>query len=289
MEQPSLEKQIATPAATRLYYLERSKRAFAPLRRDFVQAPRSAASRPGPLAEFVRNGDLRGLRAYLFIVAITSSELEQEGWSWTLHSRIWARAFGTTENAMAPSAQAAVMKTLHRLEERRLITVHREGRSREIRVTLLREDGTGSPYTRPGAGNTDPYLKLPFSYWRSDLDSELKMPGLAMLLVASCERRRFRLPTARVNEWYGWSADTAERGFRELADHNVLDIAKRYEPAPASPSGTTEVNEYTLRRPYRHRPGQPLTPSPVEATVAAILAAETLEEVFAAQHGAHRS
>ena len=34
------------------------------------------------------------------------------------------------------------------------------------------------------------------------------MPGLAMLLVASCERRRFRLPAARVNEWYGWSADT---------------------------------------------------------------------------------
>ncbi len=247
------KESVASPTETRQYFLQRAVRDFVPLRRDFVQQPRGAASRPGPLATFVGNRDLRGLHAYLFIVAITSKGFEDTGWSTTLNSGVWARALGTTEKANAASARAAVAKTLQRLQERRLITYERIKGTHDVRVTLLKEDGNGDPYTRPGLGNSDAYLKIPFSLWRSGLADDLGLPGLSTLLVASCERRRFELATERMEEWYGWSPDTAERGFRELAGHGVIQIEQTYKKAPASPSGTTRVNRYSLVKPYLHR------------------------------------
>jgi hypothetical protein len=247
------QEHVATPAETREFFLKKAAREFAPLRREFVQRPRGAASRPGPLAEFVTNGDLRGLNAYLFIVAVTSTSFEDTGWSTTINGKVWARALGTTENATPASARTAVTKTLRRLQKRKLITFERVAGTHDIRVTLLREDGSGEPYTRPGAGNSDAYLKIPVSFWRSGLDGTLGIPGLAMLLVASCERSRFELATERMQDWYGWSPDTAERGFKELSEAGVLLIDKTYKKAPASPSGYAEVNLYSLMKPYLHR------------------------------------
>ncbi|MFP8887834.1 hypothetical protein [Streptomyces mangrovi] len=187
-------------------------------------------------------------------MAITSNELDVDGWSWTLNSSVWARALGTTQSASPASALTAVTRTFIRLEKRNLITWERIKRSREIKVTLLREDGSGQPYTRPGKdGNTDPYLKLPHAFWKQGHDGQLKLPGLAMLLVASCERPGFKLATERVKDWYGWSADTAERGFKELAAKNLMVIDKKVEKAPEAPAGFTRVNLYTLTAPYAHR------------------------------------
>jgi hypothetical protein len=138
----------------------------------------------------------------------------------------------------------------HSLENRQLIQRGRRGRSRKIRVTLLREDGSGLPYTRPGKGNADRFMKLPHSYWMEGWHDLLNLPATAMLLVALHEKTGFRLPTKYVPEWYGWSADTAERGFARLRELNLLDVTTRLVKAPLSPTGLAEVNEYTLRGPF---------------------------------------
>ncbi|MGW3559372.1 hypothetical protein ACWDNT_18690 [Streptomyces sp. NPDC000963] len=191
------------------------------------------------------------MKAYLFIVAITSSDLD--GWSTTLNSSVWARAIGATETAEPTSARAAVNKIFGRLQQRRLIKYGRIPGTHDIRVTLLREDGRGGEYTRPGRENRDPYLKIPRDLWDSRAIDDLGLPGLAMLLVLSCERPGFELPAERTPGWYGWSADTTERGFKELARKGFIEVKKTFKQAPASPKGYTHSNRYTLLSPYTHR------------------------------------
>lgn len=235
---------------TRAALLDRSKRDFAPINKLFVQAAPGSDSRPGPLATFVHNRDLRGLHAYLLLLGITSSGDSQDGWSTTLPIGVWARAFGTTRNATPASATTAVSKVLTRLEQRNLITRQRHGRERKIRVTLLREDGTGRPYTRPGKGNSDRFLRVPHTFWRGGWHERLDLPATAMLLVALHEKNNFELPTERVPGWYGWSADTAERGLATLEQLGLLTHTIRLKKAPLSPTGLTKVNRYLLHEPF---------------------------------------
>ena len=63
---PSDDEAPATPVETRAVLLGRSKRTFAPIHNSFVQNPdRSLTDRQAPLAQFVRNGDLRGLNGLI--------------------------------------------------------------------------------------------------------------------------------------------------------------------------------------------------------------------------------
>lgn len=257
----------ASPAQTREWLLTRAKRRFVPIRRAFVQRPRGVAPRSGPLAEIVTHRHKRALLAYLIIVAGTSAELE-DGWTLTLPSGAWARLMDTTVHAGQESALTAVSKTLTWLEARHLIRRQRIGRSRRIQVTLLREDGTNAEYTRPGVADRDPYIKLPHEFWLDGWSSKLSLPAIAMLLVASAEKPAFQLPTERVPEWYGWSADTAETGFRELRDAGLVTVAKERIIAPDSHTGWTVVNRYTLAPPFLHR-GQSITRRRRTATKAA--------------------
>jgi hypothetical protein len=258
----------ATEAETRAALLERNIRSFTPINKLFVQAPRGSESRHGPLSWFVRGRDLRALQAYLLIIGVNSSGDSEHGWSTTLPIKVWARAFDTTRHATDASAATAVSKVLTRLEKRHLIERGRRGRSREIRVTLLREDGTGEPYTRPGKANGDRFLKLPHAYWTDGWHEKLDLPATAMLLVALHEKPGFELPTEYVPEWYGWSADTAERGFKTLRDHGLLQVYTRFKKAPLSPTGLTEVNQYYLLGPFAQARTAP-TPEDFMAPVSA--------------------
>jgi len=228
MHDSKTNESIATEADTRRALLERSGRAGVPIRKIFVQTPRKVAADPnnlaGPLSEFVRRGDLRGLHAYLMILATTSSGASADGWSTTLPIMVWARAFDTTLSAERSAAATAVSKVLHRLVDRRLIERRRSGRERRVRVTLLREDACGEPYIRPvGTSLADRFLTLNHAFWLESWYDRLKLPGLTMLLVALHEsgpkKPVFQLPAEHAPKWYGWSADTTERGLAELRDH----------------------------------------------------------------------
>lgn len=244
----------ATVEDTRAALLTRSRRNFAPINKEFIQAPAGSESRHGMLAAFVTGRDLRGLHALLLVLGVISNGSGDDGWSTTLPIKVWARALGTTLTATGQSATTAVSKTLTRLEDRRLIARTRRGRARDIRVTLLREDGSGDPYTRPGAGNNDRFLRLPHAFWLEGWHSRLDLPATAMLLVALHEKPGFELPTEKVPEWYGWSADTAERGLKTLISLGVISKTERVKTAPLSPSGLTTVNQYTLLPPFASDP-----------------------------------
>jgi hypothetical protein len=248
-----LDGTPANEADTRQALLEKSGRTFVPVRKTFVQTPRATAPDPrhlaGPLSEFVRRRDPRALQAYMMIVAATSSGEGTDGWSTTHPIMVWARAFGTTLGAERSSAANAVSKILHRLEDRKLIQRSRRGRERRIRVELLREDGSGEPYTRPST-RADRWLRLNHAFWLDGWCERLSLPGMAMLLVALHEKTGFRLPTERVPEWYGWSADTAERGLAELEEHGLLHKVQRVRKEPLSASGYGRVNEYYLLPPF---------------------------------------
>jgi hypothetical protein len=98
------------------------------------------------------------------------------------------------------------------------------------------------------------FLTLNHAFWLDGWCDRLKLPGLVMLLVALREtgpsKPRFTLPTAHMPKWYGWSADTAERGLSELQSHKLLFKVERLRKEPLSASGWGHVNEYYPLAPF---------------------------------------
>lgn len=236
----------ASEAETRNALLQRSGRTATPVLGQFVQAPPGSSPRHGPLAEFVRGRDLRGLQAYLLLLGLISSGQSEEGWSATLPIPTWARALGITQTATAASASTAVSKVFGRLVQRKLIEKSRHGRERQIRVTLLREDGSGQPYNRPLGEAGNKFFRLSHVYWTDGWHEQLDLPATAMLLVALHAKPDFQLATEHMPKWYGWSADTAERGLGTLVDLGLLTKKTQWVKAPLSPIGASKVNEYRL-------------------------------------------
>jgi hypothetical protein len=100
------------------------------------------------------------------------------------------------------------------------------------------------------------------NYWTEGWHEELDLPGIAMLLVALHEKPGFRLPSEHSPQWYGWSADTTERGFTELVEANLLLKDTKLVKAPLSPTGLAKVNEYHLLPPFSPRHKVPGDPAP---------------------------
>jgi hypothetical protein len=242
---------------TRDYLLQRARRETTPILHDFVQAPRGGASRHGPLAAFVTGRDLRGLQAYLLALGIISNGDRDDGWSTSLPIATWARALGLTLNATPASAATGVSKVFGRLVERKLIEKTRHGRAREIRVTLLREDGSEKPYSRPKGDAGNKFLQLPNTFWTEGWHEQLDLPATAMLLVALHAKPVFSLPTEHMPEWYGWSADTAERGLKALQDAGLLTKTSRWVKDAVSPIGAKNLTEYQLAGPFTRTPSTP--------------------------------
>lgn len=249
-KQTSFSKRPApvTGGQTRTALLTRARRDAVPLRKVFVQLPQASETRPGPLAPFITAGDLRGLRAYLIIVAASSNTTEQGTWTTELDSLVWARLFDAHTGAEYAAARTAAWRTMIRLQDKGLIDCHRTKGSRNIAVTLLREDGTKKPYTRPGIADKDAYLQLPTSFWTKGYDEKVSLPGLAMLLAICNERSWAAFPAEWMPEWYGWSADTTLRGLKDLRKLKLIEQRERYKKAALTAPGSTMFYEY---RPVR--------------------------------------
>lgn len=218
------------------------------------------SSRAGQLASLVNCGDKRGLNTYLFLASVISKGTDPAGWSIAEPAGVWARALGTDKTATGKAATNAVSNVFRRLEDRNLITRGRSDMGRDVRITLLDPDGSGGPYDRPHAR----YLRLTHRYFYDGWFERLSLPAIAMLLVLLKERDGSRLPTTNFPTWYGWSADTAERGLRSLADEGLVKLIRRVRTAPLSPTGRIRVNEYRLTAVLR----PPGPPRPAGSTVA---------------------
>jgi hypothetical protein len=220
------------------------------MRISFVQGTKNGVRVPGPLAEFVTNGDRRGLRLYLLLLAKATTD----PWDAALPAAVWARALDVPLPT-TKGAASSVSKTWLRLEQRRLVS--RKRSKRMARVTVLREDGSGATYTHPGAEGG--YFKLPHAFWLAgpkrvhQWHRLLTLTETAMLLIACSHKARFRLPFEQAAAWYGISADTAARGLHGLEAKGLLTIDRTFKAAPLAPAGYTSENRYTLCPPFAHR------------------------------------
>ena len=237
---PQAAPPIVTSQDTILAFLERSKRDAVPLRRTFVQQGRPKSPEPGPLASFVRAHDARALDLYLLGLAVASKEPHDV----SEYAAVWARAMDLGPSA---SANTAVSKAWRRIEQRKLVHRHRDGR--RSCVTFLKEDGSGEDYLHPGT-NRELYFQLHFAYWRDEWHRRLSLPAKAMLLIALERPDGFDLPAERVPEWYGLSADTAQHGLAELREQGLVTIDIDWKKAALSPLGYAEERLHTLAPPF---------------------------------------
>ncbi|MFJ6211755.1 hypothetical protein ACIQGZ_00155 [Streptomyces sp. NPDC092296] len=246
-EAPDTQPPKITGRDARIAQLMRAAHRTVPLRHTFVQAVRGSASRHAPLREFVRGGDLRGLRALLLVMAASGGK-DQDGHHVTTHdSMVWARLLDTDLGVSGQSARTGAWRVLRRLEDRGLVVCERPRGSTRISVTLLREDGTGAPYTWPdGQTEADRFLRLPTAFWTNGHDEAIDVPGLAMLLALAKEKPWSSFPAEQAPAWYGWSADTQLRGLQTLVTTGLAERRATYEPAPLSPTGATLVYRYRL-------------------------------------------
>ncbi|MEU4642275.1 hypothetical protein [Micromonospora sp. NPDC023814] len=238
--------EAATGGQARAALLKRAKRLNVPLRREFVQLNDQNKTRASVLASFVNTGAQRSLRAYLTVLAASSAE-DELGWYTEFDSMVWARLFDAHEAATTASARTAAWRTLQQLADKNLVEVSRVKGSRKIGVRLLREDGSGKPYTRPGLGNNDPYFNIPTTFWTKGFDEVVGLPGLAMLLVLCGERKWRMILPEHMPKWYGWSADTTERGLKTVMELNLVERREKRKAAPLSPLGFTRYFEYRVR------------------------------------------
>ena len=235
------QSYIATPKDTVKALLESGNRlgGGVPLRKTFVQQGSRTAPQPGPLAQLVHNGDQRGLDTFLLLKAVASAPPFNSHRS----AAVWARALRYTG---VSADEQTVSRIWRRLERLGLVTRSKRGRLADI--TLLKEDGSGEPYVLPATAG-DTYLQLPVAYWLDENQwcSKLKLPAKAMLLVALSLPPPFVLPVEKAPQWYGISADTAQRGLASLVQHDVLKVARTPKRAPLAPAGFTYDSRYTLQ------------------------------------------
>ncbi len=211
-----------------------------PLRRAFVQQGSQADPKPGPLASLVHNGDQRGLDLFLLLKAVASAPPFNSRRS----AGVWARALRHTGKT---ADERTVSRIWRRLADLRLVSRSRSGRLADI--GLLREDGSGEVYVHPGAAG-DPYLQLPVAYWLDEDEqwcSTLEFPAKAMLLVALSLQPGFVLPVEKAPDWYGISADTAQRGLASLVERGLVERVRTYKAAPLVSAGFSYDSRYTLQ------------------------------------------
>jgi len=243
MDIPGYEQEyVATPRETIVELLRSANRldGTVPIRRSFLQQGTGRDPTPGPLSVLVRHGDRRGLDLYLLLKAVASSP------PYNSHrgAGVWARAL---RHSGVTADERAISKIWARLDSLALVSRSRLGRLAD--VTLLREDGSGEPYTHPGTDG-HPYFQLPVAYWLDQVgrwSETLSLPAKAMLLIAHSLQPGFVLPVEKAPAWYGVSADTAQRGLALLVRRGVLTRAKVPKKAPLAPLGFTTDSRYTLQ------------------------------------------
>ena len=243
-ERPRGEAPV-TKEETLVSLLKKSqRRRGVPIRKTFLQQGSRTEPQPGPIATLVRHRDERALDLFLLHRTLAT----KAPYDTRLEAGVWARMI----SAEGPSGRTAVSRAWGRLSDLRLVERRRGGRLAVVRS--LREDGTGAPYSAPGLSPNDTYLQLPLWYWLAGYDSRLALPGKAALLIFLSLRDGWcSLPSERVPDWYGISADTAERGIDELVALKVLWRRPAFRRTPLVSSGFTKINEYQINPAFQKR------------------------------------
>lgn len=238
----------ATPAETREKMTKVSGRGYVQLRHILVQLPDDEKERGSTVGMLASGKQHRALLLYLLILTC---------WPWLevrnkpLSADTWLRALKSrTGPTFSASTLSRALKTLedNGLIEKRVRVGHR------VRIVPRREDHQES-YSAP-AGRTDrrnAYFTLPDSFWNEELFAELKLPGLAMLLVIAKEtnqRAEMYMTHADGLPWYGLKAGMVKDGLTELRELGLLEERDEWTKAPLSAIGRTRRKYYRLTGEY---------------------------------------
>jgi hypothetical protein len=197
--------------------LRDAKRSVTPIRKTFVQHANTETDRPSVLGKMVHGRQVTALRLFLLVHAV---EPVLEPWP----LQIWAQLVGGASKQ--PPSTDAISRAISSLVNLNLVERTAVGTS--VRLQPLMEDGSGRPFERASAKGADVgpgYFVIPHDFWLSGMSDRLKLPGLAMFLVALHETTQedtYQIALARMSEWYGISERTAERGYGELSRENIL-------------------------------------------------------------------
>lgn len=225
--------------------LDSAKRGWVPIRNRFVQQPPGSATRSAVLAQFVTNRQERALDALLTLHA-----LQPVLATGPLPLGAWANILSTRAPCSSPTAS----RTFRVLDDMGLLTRERAGHATTF--TPLLEDGSREPWARPGSRHkpSDNYFILPHEFFTEGYIDRLRLPGKAMLLIMLKETQidpLFSMAVDRAPSWYGISERTAERGYAELKEENLLDIHIQRMASPRLPSGVLRVVYHrALRGPF---------------------------------------
>jgi hypothetical protein len=207
-----------TGGAARAEYL--SIRGFTPVRHVVVQHIQDAPERPSMLGKLVTARQPRALLLYLLILACEHRLSHNR----RLPVLTIARMLST---AKYPCTSAQARRAIQVLEAHKLVQTRWKGTSVEI-VPLL-ENGSGEVWHQPAGDDEDPdlqrYFALPNEFFDDAVLDRLKLPGIAVLLVALKETSKestFSISVERFADWYGISERTAERGYRELLEAGLI-------------------------------------------------------------------
>lgn len=168
---------------------------------------------------------------------------EEMNYDVSLSARVWARLLGLAED---DSGRRTVGRNWKALSDLKLVKTRRVGR--QITATLLCEDGSGEPYTRPKTRD-DPYLKIPYAFWLDGHADGLKLPGLALAVIACSLPDWSPLPFNKGPAWYGIGSSTVERGLRELRRADLIEMRYSWRQTALSDTGWTKDMRYRLRPP----------------------------------------
>ncbi|MEK6206195.1 MAG: hypothetical protein AABM32_00990 [Chloroflexota bacterium] len=214
-----------------------------PLRKAFMQIGTGNKVKHGVLTKILHRHDRHALDLYLLALALATKAPFEVSYE----SGMWGRAIGL----IGKNSSSTVSRTWRRLTELNLIARGRRGRKAQIR--LLNEVCDGSNYTPPGLTKGDVYVQIPLAYWLDGHHASLTLPAKAMLLILLSLPENYPLPMVRMPKWYGVSADSADRGLRELRDRGLIDRTPQWERTPLTGSGFTKTYRYNLRAPFRRQ------------------------------------
>lgn len=242
-----------------------------PVRDEFFTAHRPDGTARHPMAELMSSratsGGGRGgqTRVALYLSAIWLGVAGDH--STRRPASFWASLLGLDDPDDRGSR--VIRSTWAELQERRFVRIEPGAHVGDVpTIHPLREDGSGTPYTRPDGQGADTYRRIPEKFWEVLVpEAELTGPGLVMYLVAVrtalVGQRTEGLTFSRsyVTRTFGVGESTRRAGLRNLTDLMVLDAHKRFVDDDGDLIGRRRRRTvYDLLAPFD--PPQPIDPGP---------------------------
>ncbi|MHB1865451.1 MAG: hypothetical protein ACYCPS_04830 [Candidatus Saccharimonadales bacterium] len=204
------------------------------------------------------------MRLKLFLTVLWMAGGGDRGHTVTFPARAYAELLGLEDPEHR--GQRRVRESLAAFEDERLIALTAQPGHPKT-VLLLREDGSGEPYDRPGkhfekaadgadvepvdpgANAVHQFVRLGPEFWTRGWVQVLSAPAiavlLAMLVVTTNGKRDNQWVSQRERRLYGLSDDTWTRGTAELVKRDILAV--RRVPVSRDPfDWKRKRNTYTL-------------------------------------------